>query len=71
MKSFEVGKTYLVNGGGAIRVIKRTSCYITFDGDFCGKRKICRDNLFGLGEHILIPGKHIEYFCFAEHEEVK
>lgn len=69
MKKFETGKSYHVNGGGLITVTKRTDCYITFAGSFTGRRKIISDNLFGLGENILIPSRYpgLKYFCFAGH----
>lgn len=71
MKKFEVGKTYKVNGAGSIHVDKRTECYITFSGDYTGRKKIYPADLFGLGENILlnIPGlKQHKYFCFAAKE---
>ena len=70
MRKFEEGKTYEVNGGGSITVTKRTAKYIEFTGDFTGRRKVIEDNLFGLGENILIPSdyKVMKYFCFAGHE---
>lgn len=74
MKAFEKGKSYHVNGGGIITVTKVTKEFVTFDGDFHGKRRInrCFENgLFGLGEHILIPSQYpsLKYFCFAGHEK--
>ena len=70
MKQFEIGKRYEVNGGGTITVLKRTAKYIVFDGDYSGKRSISSDNLFNLGENILIPSDYpgMKYFCFAGHE---
>ena len=70
MKRFEENKKYRVNGGGVIEVIRRTNKYIEFTGDFQGKRKIITDNLFGLGENILIPSEYptVKHFCFAGHE---
>ena len=74
MERFEEGKTYRVNGGGKITITKRTKYFITFKGDFEGKKKIHDfgdKGLFGLGENILIPTKcpAIKYFCFAGHVE--
>ena len=70
MKQFEIGKRYQVNGGGTITVLKRTAKYIVFTGDYSGKRSISSDNLFNLGENILIPSDYsgMKYFCFAGHE---
>lgn len=71
MKSFEEGKTYYVNGPGQILVEKVTEHFITFSGDFSGRKKIYKDNLFGLGENILIDHptcRQLKYFCFAGHE---
>ena len=70
MKTFEEGKTYKVNGPGCIRIEKRTDHYITFSGDFSGRKKIHDNNLFGLGEDIVIdtPYKGCKYLCFAAHE---
>lgn len=70
MKRFEAGKRYAVNGGGTITVTRRTEHFITFEGDFAGKRKIIADNLFNLGENILIPAKYAgrKLFCFAGNE---
>ena len=70
MKQFEIGKRYQVNGGGIITVVKRTGKYIVFTGDYSGKRSISSDNLFNLGENIMIPSDYpgMKYFCFAGHE---
>lgn len=70
MQRFEENKKYRVNGGGEITVNRRTANYIEYTGDFTGKRKIITDNLFGLGENILIPSGFpaVKYFCFAGHE---
>lgn len=71
MKRFEAGSAYKVNGGGTITVTRRTDHFITFEGDFAGKRRIIKDDLFGLGENILIPTPHTGFklFCFAEFKE--
>ena len=72
MQQFEEGKTYNVNGGGKITVTRRTSQFVFFtgttrDGETRGRKKIYPDNLFGLGENILIPSLYpgLKYFCFA------
>ena len=73
MEKFQEGKKYRVNGGGVIKIIRRTRNFITFCGDFSGRRRICEDNLFGLGENILIPSDFpaVKYFCFAGHEKTQ
>ena len=79
MKQFETGKTYFINGGGTITVIKRTPAYITFTAAGTrrpvktGRKGIMKDDLFGLGENILIDTDNtaVKYFCFAEHEETR
>ena len=82
MKCFEVGKEYHINGGGTIRITKRTDCYISYAGTYdrktnCafismpihGRKKICKDDLFGLGENVMLPvGVHMQLFCFAGNE---
>lgn len=69
MKQFTEGKSYAVNGGGTITVTKRTRYYVTFTGDFQGKREIIDDDLMGLGECILLPKcGRIQTFCFAGRE---
>ena len=75
MKKFETGKTYMVNGGGFITVTKRTECYLWYDVrdaekgmiEESRKTKIIKDDLFGLGENIVIPTKYAGFklFCFA------
>ena len=78
IKTFETEKTYLINGGGEITVLKRTKHYITVSGNtkhdtFKNKRfYVYRDNWFNLGENIIIPYsayKAVVYFCFAGHEK--
>lgn len=78
MKTFKIGKTYYVNGGGNITVNKRTKNYIIVSGctkhdTFKNKRFfIYKSNMFNLGENILIPFsgyKALVYFCFAGHEK--
>lgn len=75
MKRFEAGKTYKVNGPGYIRVSRRTEHFIDFSRVIEGKeskrmrKRIYQDNLFGLGENILIPAAaSAKYFVFAAHE---
>lgn len=76
MDKFQEGKTYNINGGGQIRVIKRTPHYITYTGTgphgiaANGRRKVYPGDIFGLGEHVLLPamwGPASHYFCFAGH----
>lgn len=76
MYRFEEGKTYNINGGGKIRVIKRTPHYIQYTGTgphgiaAAGRRKVYPADIFGLGEHVLLPalwGPAANYFCFAGH----
>ena len=71
MKRFEVGKTYKVNGFGFIKVTKRTKHYLTFSGDYKGRKKIADENLFDLGEHVLVDypdtSLKLKLFCFAGH----
>ena len=75
MKRFEKGKTYRINGNGYIRINRRTECYAEIygmvDGTelFCTTKKIFKDDLFGLGEHITLPAAagH-KMFVFAAHE---
>ena len=78
IKTFETGKTYFVNGGGNITVIKRTNNYITVSGktkhDTIENKRffIYKSNMFNLGENIIIPFsgyKALVYFCFAGHEK--
>ena len=74
MKQFEVGKAYKVNGPGTVTVIKRTANYITFDGDYSGRRQIVAygdKGFFGLGECIMVPYPYTagrKLFVFAGHE---
>lgn len=64
---FEVGKTYRVNGGGQIRITKRTKKFVSFDGDFTGRKMI---DLSFLSESIWIQKKSgsttITVPCFAD-----
>ena len=78
IKAFETGKTYFVNGGGTITINKRTKHYIIVSGktkhDTIKNKRfyIYDDNLFNLGECILIPFseyKALKYYCFAGHEK--
>ncbi len=72
MKRFEVGKTYKVNGmrSETITITSRSDKSIMFTGDFTGMRRVSKDDLFGLGENILIETENpnIRYFCFAANE---
>ena len=71
MKQFEAGAEYRVNGGRAVKVEKRTRCYVTLTGDYSGRLKImcfAENGLFGLGENIWIPAGKVCGFkkpCFA------
>lgn len=65
MKRFEVGTSYNVSGGGIITITKRTARYITYTGDFSGRRLIDNGDLFSLGEYVLIPVDGLQRFCFA------
>lgn len=76
MKKFETGKTYKINGNGYIHINRRTEHFAEIYGVangkelFCTTKKIYKDDLFGLGEHILLPaaaGNH-KMFTFAAHE---
>jgi hypothetical protein len=42
MKRFETGKTYSVQGGGLVTVTGRTKNFVTFSGDFSGRKKYMR-----------------------------
>lgn len=67
MKAFTQGHTYEVCGGGYITVTKRTPHYITFTGSFTGRRKIRKDEHYGLGEVIRLG----EMFkCFSGHDHL-
>lgn len=76
MKTFEEGKRYEVAGGGEILIEKRTHCFITFSGDFTGRKKVALfgdKGLFGLGENIWIKksvgsGFVIDVLCCAGYE---
>ena len=72
MKAFEAGKEYHINGGGSALILKRSKHYATIRIANDTKRKMIYQfgdrGLFGLGEHIVIKGEHIQYFCFAAHE---
>ena len=73
MKLFEVGKEYKVNGPGSIRIVKRSAHYVTFEGEFSGRKQTVQfgdSGFFGLGESLLIKGDvpgH-KYWIFAAHE---
>ena len=71
MKQFEVGKTYKA-GGGEIKIIKRTRCYITYEGDFSGRSqiKILGNGLFDLCENVW-PRKNgkLSVLCLAGFEK--
>ena len=65
---FEQGKTYKVYDKGTITIQKRTKHYVTFTGDFSGRKKIDRGGiLFGNNEYILIETgvNGIKYFVVA------
>jgi len=74
MKKFEVGKAYMVNGGGIITVTKRTACFISYTGDRTGRSRVYAwgDNgIFGMGEHINVPipnTRNCFTICAASHE---
>lgn len=69
MKQFEVGKTYSVQGGGLVTVTGRTEQFVTFCGDFSGRKKVYPAGLVGLGEHLVITRPDgCKVFCFADHE---
>ncbi len=40
MKRFEAGVSYYTAGGKVITVTKRTEHYITFTGDYTGRKKV-------------------------------
>lgn len=40
MKRFEAGYSYYTAGGKVITVTKRTEHYITFTGDYTGRKKV-------------------------------
>lgn len=76
MQRFEEGKTYYVNGGGKITVMRRTEHFLSFAGTVRhgekakGRKKIYAENLFGLGECIMLQSEKypaMQYFCFAGH----
>ena len=82
MKAFEVGKRYGVAGGGSITITKRTKCFVTFEGDFSGRKSFFAfgdKGLFGLGEAMwltkTVPGKYegttykMQVLCTAGYEE--
>ena len=68
---FVAGAEYRVNGGGAVKVEKRTRRYVTVSGDYSGRLKLlcfAENGLFGLGENIWIPAGKMCGFkrpCFA------
>ena len=69
MKRFEVGKAYSVQGGGLVTVTGRTKAFVTFSGDFSGRKKVYPAGLLGLGEHLVIVRPDgCKVFCFADHE---
>lgn len=72
MKRFELGKTYSVQGGGLVTVTGMTKAFVTFSGDFSGRKKVYAafDNgLLGLGEHLVITRPDgCKVLCFADHE---
>lgn len=69
MKRFEVGKTYSVQGGGFITVTRRTKAFVTFSGDFSGRKKVYPACLVGLGEYLVITRPDgCKVLCFADHE---
>ena len=79
MKQFEVGKLYWSNGGGLVRIDRRTRCYVYYtvkpdtEDAWTGKARILPENLFQLGEHFLMYSSHkymkaFKYFCFATKE---
>lgn len=76
METFKPGKTYLLNTSNnyTITVLKRTAQFLTFR--YFGnvyRKKIYKNNLFKLGENILIPTGYgdFKYFCFAHFETEK
>ena len=64
---FEEGKTYKVYDKGTITIQKRTKSYVTFSGDFSGKKMVTRDALFQGKEYFQIESgtKGIKYFVVA------
>lgn len=70
MKQFETGKTYSVQGGGLVTVTGRTKNFVTFSGDFTGKKKVYPAGLLGLGEHLVIVRPDgCKVLCFADREK--
>jgi len=73
MIKFEQGKRYRVNGGGVVTIERRTPCYVTVSGAFCGRYRVGAfgdKGLFGLGESFSIRLPFgLGLFCFAAHEE--
>lgn len=67
---FEQGKTYKVYNKGAVKVVKRTRCYITIAGLVSGRFMICQDGLFRGSEYVLLPACHgLKWFCVADDQE--
>ena len=47
----------------------RTENFVTFSGDFTGKKKVYPAGLLGLGEHLVIVRPDgCKVLCFADHE---
>lgn len=71
MKKFEEGKWYKVASGGLIHVEKRTPQYITFTGNYSGRKKVYNVDTFGicgLGENIWIDKAYGKVLCAAGYE---
>lgn len=77
LKMFEIGKTYVAAGGyGSITITGRTKQFITFTGDWNGRKKVINDTLAkGFGaEYVLLPCyeiwksslKNLNLICSAE-----
>lgn len=66
---FETGKSYKVYDKGFVKIESRTACYVTFTGDWQGRKQIRQDGLFRGNEYILIDSeimKNFKYFVVAK-----
>ena len=82
MKLFEVGKEYKLNGGGKIRITRRSNWYVTYEGAWerwtgkefisvpvSGRKMVSKGTIFTEGELIVVPVfRHMQVFCYADRD---
>ena len=71
MKKFEVGKEYFSAGHFMkVKCEKVTAEYVTFSGDYNGRKQITSINIFGMGDHVFLPYKNFNLLVTASYTEL-